>query len=485
MSKARLVKSPRLTARKIAANRLNARRSTGPRTAQGKLRSSLNALRHGLCARPLREAMRALGEDPREFDRLRRDFIASFEPAAPFERALVEDLAYLWWKKSRAERSQAGVQVHNVEQAQLSRLRELHEANRLSVDEPQDVLRATGLLRAKDCAGKFEEAARFLEVFLADLERGRGSVGAEALVRALYGSLPTVRANFIVSLHKRLRAAEDREAREQADEFAEDGPATAAPDDAEAEEDEDEQAGDEDPDGPDPEEPDEGGGSEGDEEDDLSPRALRAMLVNVVTDELEEVWKSHQDFLARHKEFSPAARAAALAPTDSRWEWLLRYENSIELQIDRKLRQLQKIQSLRRWGDQPWHFSRRAWRYDFPPARRPEAGRPPAGLGSIAPRRNEARHDGMPRRLAPGVPRRGLPRTGVSPAGGNSGNVKSAATKPRSVSKQNAAPRKPSQSEPATKPRRTAGMPERTRAQAQRHRLPAGGRRSSYLRARH
>src|SRR5215212_3565523 len=34
--------------RKIDANRANARRSTGPRTAGGRLRASLNALKHGL-----------------------------------------------------------------------------------------------------------------------------------------------------------------------------------------------------------------------------------------------------------------------------------------------------------------------------------------------------------------------------------------------------------------------------------------------------
>ena len=38
--------------RQIAANRANARRSTGPRTAVGRIRASRNALRHGL-ARPL------------------------------------------------------------------------------------------------------------------------------------------------------------------------------------------------------------------------------------------------------------------------------------------------------------------------------------------------------------------------------------------------------------------------------------------------
>lgn len=36
------------TERQIAANRANARRSTGPKTAAGKLRSSRNAFRHGL-----------------------------------------------------------------------------------------------------------------------------------------------------------------------------------------------------------------------------------------------------------------------------------------------------------------------------------------------------------------------------------------------------------------------------------------------------
>src|SRR5262245_56004651 len=36
--------------RKIAANRLNARKSTGPRTAAGKANASRNALQHGLAA---------------------------------------------------------------------------------------------------------------------------------------------------------------------------------------------------------------------------------------------------------------------------------------------------------------------------------------------------------------------------------------------------------------------------------------------------
>ena len=38
--------------RQIAANRENARRSTGPNTTPGKERAARNAFRHGLCIPP-------------------------------------------------------------------------------------------------------------------------------------------------------------------------------------------------------------------------------------------------------------------------------------------------------------------------------------------------------------------------------------------------------------------------------------------------
>ncbi len=61
-----LRKTPRLTSRRIEAARQNAQRSTGPRSAAGKERMRMNALKHGCDAAPANDAaiMRALGEDP-------------------------------------------------------------------------------------------------------------------------------------------------------------------------------------------------------------------------------------------------------------------------------------------------------------------------------------------------------------------------------------------------------------------------------------
>jgi len=86
---------------RVAANRRNALKSTGPRSVAGKRRSSLNSLRRSLSAGAVENQLRARGEDPMEFRRLHRDLVAIFRPGETASIAAVEMLALTWWEKRR------------------------------------------------------------------------------------------------------------------------------------------------------------------------------------------------------------------------------------------------------------------------------------------------------------------------------------------------------------------------------------------------
>jgi hypothetical protein len=90
---------------RLEANRVNARRSTGPTTESGKARSKMNALKHGLSAK----AIVIEGEDPREFETLRAGLERDFEPSTVIERELVENLAALLWRQRRGHRFEAAI----------------------------------------------------------------------------------------------------------------------------------------------------------------------------------------------------------------------------------------------------------------------------------------------------------------------------------------------------------------------------------------
>ena len=93
--------SSTLSAAKLAANRRNALKSTGPRTAAGKRRAMLNAITRGLCPAEVERELRARGEEPREFCRLHRDLLAIFRPKERADTLSVELLARTWWEKAR------------------------------------------------------------------------------------------------------------------------------------------------------------------------------------------------------------------------------------------------------------------------------------------------------------------------------------------------------------------------------------------------
>src|SRR5271157_1750020 len=75
---------------------------TGPRSAEGKAASSLNAMSHGLTSR----MVILPGEDPAQFQFLRRGLLKEHQPSTPTETLLVEEMAQAHWRLERVRRRQ-------------------------------------------------------------------------------------------------------------------------------------------------------------------------------------------------------------------------------------------------------------------------------------------------------------------------------------------------------------------------------------------
>jgi hypothetical protein len=91
------------TAAQINANRLNAQKSTGPRTAEGKATSSQNAFKSGIDA----QSQIAPGDNPADLLQLQSDYFAQFKPQTPEERFHVDSLIRNEWTLRRLFRVEA------------------------------------------------------------------------------------------------------------------------------------------------------------------------------------------------------------------------------------------------------------------------------------------------------------------------------------------------------------------------------------------
>jgi hypothetical protein len=88
---------------KIAANRRNAEKSTGPKSVFGKAKVARNALRHGLRA----EKLTAFDEQEGDFLAFHEAQRAAFEPVDDIEEQLVERIAVCAWRLRRIYRVEA------------------------------------------------------------------------------------------------------------------------------------------------------------------------------------------------------------------------------------------------------------------------------------------------------------------------------------------------------------------------------------------
>ena len=143
--------------RQIESNRRNAQKSTGPKTSNGKTRSSQNAVRHGLTS----ETVIGPLEDPADYQAFELAVTAGYDAETAVERELVLRLASLLWRLRRAT---------SVETGLLQIQSEISTAADPEPSRPGEVCEVIEIFQSRRDSSGSELARCFLG--LADLDNG-------------------------------------------------------------------------------------------------------------------------------------------------------------------------------------------------------------------------------------------------------------------------------------------------------------------------
>jgi len=99
------------SSRQVLANRRNAARSGGPRSAGAKARVAGNALRHGLTAQ---RHVAVPGENVEEMRAFEKALMADLAPEGALEQCLAERIVAALWRARRADRTEGEVLRHQA-----------------------------------------------------------------------------------------------------------------------------------------------------------------------------------------------------------------------------------------------------------------------------------------------------------------------------------------------------------------------------------
>ena len=118
--------------KRIEANRRNAQKSSGPRTPEGKARSSQNATTHGLSSlnrNPLSPGCFLKIEDEADFKGLLEEYTTTYKPQHRDEFDLLNQAVYAYWLQQRGWAAQASQLEIAIARNERSLQREFPRAN--------------------------------------------------------------------------------------------------------------------------------------------------------------------------------------------------------------------------------------------------------------------------------------------------------------------------------------------------------------------
>ena len=124
-----------VSSRKVEANRSNARKSTGPKTAAGKKRVSENATKHGFYSKHLLVQHQDGGESQGEYDDFEADVVKHFQPVGWLEKNWVDKIAVWSWRLRRVIRSESG----QIARALAEHSYDLQQSRWANAEEPGSI----------------------------------------------------------------------------------------------------------------------------------------------------------------------------------------------------------------------------------------------------------------------------------------------------------------------------------------------------------
>jgi hypothetical protein len=120
-------RKPSTSKRKAEANRQNAMKSTGPKTANGKKTVSMNALKHGFFAQGLLVPHADAKEERDDYDALYAGVTNHYQPAGWHEQFLAGQIVSLSWRLQRSIRGESGIIAKALEEHRYQSARSIED----------------------------------------------------------------------------------------------------------------------------------------------------------------------------------------------------------------------------------------------------------------------------------------------------------------------------------------------------------------------
>ena len=303
-----LRKSPQLTPALLAAARQNAQHSTGPRSADAKHNSKLNALKHGayVVDENRRQSMLALGEDPEQFQTLIEELMSDFGPGDALWEKQIEDLAWLYCRRERLERAQAGLKRRALQGIDDWQHRRQQEMARVTFDASQPWAIDLDMTEPADPGVRLRMLLSFLELIRAQVKQRNFKPRQASEIETLYHNDVGWRQARLLALLRLFKESS--------------GPPASRPD-PELEEMLRQQFG-----------PRESAGEPQYQE-----------LLRLLEEEIASVREEFEYAEKANEERAAIERDACLAPEGETWRMMLRQEAALDRSIDRKVRILLRL----------------------------------------------------------------------------------------------------------------------------------------------